>query len=280
MARKELVIGCALIGAFGGALFGYAITRVGTWGVVAALTVCTAVSATLLGWFLARRADDALVVGGRATAMSFVAGAFNGVLLVIPMSLVGRHVAASLGMALAAAVAGTLAAIPFAPAIIVVAMTAAYADARTDSIAGRSQGRRVVRNALACVAVAGALIGRRAQDPLAAHVPLYVAGGAALLLFAIVALELYALGTLPAQPSVGWEPAPDGVELDHVVDYGVGVFVTIRRASGDGYRDAPITVDARRGDRANARALLRASLRGHAVASAVATLATLATLAH
>lgn len=272
MARRELVVACTLIGALGGALFGYALVRSGERShLIASLTVCTALSATLLGWFLARRTDGATLVGGRAVWASFVAGAFNGVLMIVPVGMFGHVGAGGLGAIAAAAIFGTICAIPFAPAIIVVAMTAAYADARADSIAARSQGRRVVRNAVVCLASAAALFGvLRAER--AARVPLFVSASALAVLAIAIALELHALRRV-APPSGSWEPAPDGVRVDETLDYGVGHDLWIRRAHDETYREPAAALEVHRGDRRRARAVIVASLRGHGLASAGALLA-------
>jgi len=272
VARRELVVACTLIGALGGALFGFALVRSGDRShLIASLTVCTALSATLLGWFLARRIDDAIVVGGRAVWASFVAGAFNGVLMIVPVGMFGHLGSAGVEAALAAAIFGTICAIPFAPAIIVVAMTAAYADARADSIAARSQGRRVLRNAVVCLASAAGLFGALRAER-AAHVPLFVSATALGVIAIVIALELHALRRL-APRAGSWEPAPDGIRVDETLDYGVGLELWIRRAHDETYREVAAAIEVHRGDRERARGLIVDSLRGHGLASAGTLLA-------
>jgi hypothetical protein len=278
MARRELVIACGLIGAFGGLLLGYVFARTGGfrhwhWNLVVAPTVCTAISATALGAFLARPAA-AMVVGGRAAWASFLAGSFNGVLMVVPVSLFEPHGPASAALLLPAALFGAVCALPFAPAIVVVAMTAAYADARVDSIAARSQGRRVVRNALVCAGAAAALIGRRAEDPWFVHLPLYVLGLAVFAVLAFAIVELVAIRALGRLDAGSWEPVADGVPIADAVDYGVGFGTRVRRAHDETYRASARVIEARRGDAARAIEVLRETLRGHAVAASACAAAT------
>ena len=98
MARRELVAACALIGAFGGALFAFVMARsdAHAWGLVVGLALSTTLSATLLGLFLARSKCDAIEVGGRAVWGSLVAGAANGAVIVLALWMLGTFPRAEL----------------------------------------------------------------------------------------------------------------------------------------------------------------------------------------
>ncbi len=276
MARRELVIACALIGAFGGAMFGFVFARNGSgwqhwqWGVVVALTASTAISATLLGVFLARGGDAPAIASGRAAWASFVAGSFNGVLMVFAMA-VQRDVSSHenlLGLLFGAAIVGVFCAIPFAPALIVVTATAASSDARARSVAARAQGRSVIRNAMLCLAVAAAFIVPNPRAPLAVHVPAYVmalAIAAAIVLFAID-LAVYRALRLDDGP---WEPAPHDISAERTIDYGLGFDLVMRRAHDETYRERVRAIELRRGSVDRARAVVASAMRGHAIAAVV-----------
>jgi hypothetical protein len=274
VARRELIAACALIGGLGGALFGYMLARTGVWSgwhwnLVVALTICTTISATLLGWFLARP-GDAIALGARAAWATFVAGSLNGGLMAIATAFTerGAHGEQLFLLLCAAAVFGALCAIPFAPAIIITAMTAGYADARQGSIAAQSQGGRVLRNAMVCLAIAAVLITKRTRDPLAVHLPAYVMFVALALFVVLCAIELRARRALRPTNDAAWEPAADAPTDERVIDYGVGHGVALLRAHDETYRAAIGVTEVRRGDREAARTIVNASLRGHAIAAA------------
>lgn len=285
MARDELVGACALIGALGGALFGFVFARSGTdwqywqWGLVLTLTVCTTISATLLGLFLARRGGGVSVAGGRAAWASFVAGGFNGVLMALAMTLTkGSPAHAGLiELTIAAAIFGTVCAIPFAPAIIVATTTAAATDTRPQSIAARSQGRRVLRNAMVCLAAAGVCVTPDRRAPLAAHLPAYVmtiALAAAIGLLVIDAVVRRAL----RPDDHAWEPAAEGMTADRTLDYGIGLELLMRRAHDETYRAGVRATELRRGNADRARAIVEGSMRGHAIAAFAVAAALIVTI--
>jgi hypothetical protein len=285
MARRELIAAYAMLGALGGALFGYGLQRPhtyrGAWDLILALTVCTAISATLLGIVLTRKPlSDAHVAGSRATALSFVFGALNGVLMVVAMALAkGSPGGLVIGIALFGAMFGGVCALPFIPATVAVAVTAARATGRAGSIAGEAQRRRVLRVAALCLAIASITVPPRASTSLWLHVPLHVTNICLALIVALLFVELAAASTLRKTTLVGFEPAAFPVDTRAHVDFGLGNEMLIRRAHDETYRADVGVAAVVRGDRAWAIETVNASLRGHAIAAGIATASLVAQLA-
>ena len=264
MARKELIAACALIGALGGALFGATVAPPhhsyrGSWEAVIGFALCTALSATLLGFVLARRpAPDTFDAVTRAVGFSFVFGALNAALMVASMSILhGRPSGGAVFMVIAiAAVVGAICAVPFIPAIIAVAVTAHDATARGDSIAEHAQRRRVLRVAAMSLALAG-LVVPVSRIPIRFRVPAYVTGLALLILATLLAIELAA-----------WRSLRHANQTS--IDYGVGDELIVTRAYDETYRCDAVVASVVKGSRETARAIAGHSLRGHAIALAIA----------
>ncbi len=278
MARRELIAACGLIGALGGALFGYALQRPhtyrGSWDLVLALTGCTAISATLLGIALTRTPlADAHRAGARATALSFAFGALNGVLMVAAMALLkGAPGTVLIGIALFAAMFGGVCALPFIPAMVAVAVTAARVTARPGSIADAAQRRRILRVAALSLAIASALLPRRGTTSIWLHLPMHVANVALALIVALLFAELAALARLK-KSALGPEWEPSTIDAPPDVDFGLGSERFIRRAHDETYRHELGVSAIVHGDRDRALDAVRTSLRGHSLAGGIAALA-------
>lgn len=287
MARRELVAACGLIGALGGALFGYGLARPlhsyrGSWDMVLALTICTAISGTLLGLSLGRRPfSDAHQAGARATAHSFLFGGVNGALMVVAMAFFKGSIPGveTVMVLFFAAMFGGVCSIPFIPAMAAVAVAASRVDARPGSIAEAAQRRRIVRVAALCLSVAAIVLPARHGLPIWKHLPIHVTNLALAGIVALVAVELAVLASLRRR-KFGPEWVT-GVSNDAPpsIDFGVGTEVLIRRASDETYRTDAIAAEVVRGDRERAMGIVKGSLRGHLIAAAVAALSLFAQLA-
>lgn len=282
MARRELIIACGLLGALGGALFGYGLQSPrsyrGSWDVIVALTVCTAISATLLGVMLARGpVGDAHQAGSRATALSFAFGALNGVLMVAAMSICkGSPGGLVLGIALFAALFGAVCALLFIPAVVAVSVAASRVTARPGSVADGAQRRRVLRVAALCLAIAAVVLPRGSRS-IWLHVPLHVTNLALALIVAVTAVELSAwLRLQQARLGPEWEPSTTDAPPD--VDFGLGSERFVRRAHDETYRTEVAIGAVVHGDHARALDAVRTSLRGHALGAGVAAASLLAQL--
>lgn len=287
MARRQLLAAYALIGALGGALFGYGFARPlhtyrESWEFVLALAACTALSATLLGLCVTRTpTDDAHVAGSRATAWSFFFGAFNGVLLVVVTSVAkGSPGGLFIGIALGAAIVGGVCSLPFIPAMVAVAVTAARATGRMGSIAGDAQRRRVLRVAALCLAIASIVLPPRPSTSLWLHVPLHVTNIALAIIVALLFVELAAAASL-RKSALGpeWEPSEAKTDAPTELDFGLGNDVFIQRAHDETYRRDLAVRAVIRGDRARAIDTVRTSLRGHVIAAGIAAASLVAQLA-
>lgn len=269
MARRDLIVACGLIGALGGGLFGYAIGRPynayrHSWDFVLALSLCTALSASLLGHFLAKVKGDAHAAGMRATWLSFVFGAFNGVLMTFATSFLhgAPNATEILFVIFIAAIFGGVCAIPFIPAIVAVAISAARVNARKDSVAEAAQRRKILRTAALALALASALI-PESRVPLHFHLPLHVTNVAIAIIVALIVSEVSLLRALR-------EAAPQ-----RSMDYGLGG-ETVTLADADETYRKPVTVHAViHGDRARALETARVAMRGHLIAVGVAALSML-----
>jgi len=266
MAR---VIGAyAAIGAFGGALFGYAVARSHSkwtywqWEAVFVLSACTLISATLLGALVDRRGrgGHAKLVVGWAT---FAAGAFNGALVLVAEALMhGDLRAPKLEMVIVALVAGAVAAIPFFPATLAVAAVADAVTGRADSLAESSQARGTYRAVAISASVATMLMPAHADHSLLVHVPLWIAGAAALSLVLLLALERRTSSRIAlARPTARWERhdvVPTlAIEtgLAQLVDHGVGDEVWAHTRNDSTYRAPAGPIAVIRGDPNAARVI-------------------------
>jgi hypothetical protein len=281
MARREVVASCGLIGALGGALFGYAIMRPhytyrGSWDFVLALTVCTAISGTLLGLFLRTERADAHAAGMRATWLSFVFGGLNGALMILAMSFLkgaprGGDAIFIIGFA---AIFGGVCSIPFIPAIAAVAVMATKVDGRPNTIVEGAQRRRVLRVALMSLAIAAAFVPRSERVPFHLHLPMVVIGVAVVSTVILIVIDLFALDALRGS-SIDGDLEPASREVVPDIDFGVGGERLMVRAYDSTYRADVVPSVVVYGSRAEALARVEKTLRGHAIALGV-TVAALA----
>ncbi|MBI2388269.1 MAG: hypothetical protein HYV09_01520 [Deltaproteobacteria bacterium] len=287
-ARGELIASCAAIGALGGALFGWLFARplptwpYWTWEPVATFGVATAISATLLGWVLSRATTTPREAMMRGALSTMAAGAFNGALLVVYSQLFQTRDPlhfGTLGLLVVATLGGAVFAIPFVPAVVSVAISAARVQARRATIAGGSQRRRVVRAAVTSLALAAMFIPLNRLVPWFALLPVDVAVFALVVTVGLVLLDVNAARVLArATRGPDWVPAPRVPDGAAMLDFGIGDELWVRRVNDETYRAAAKVPLAQRGDAFMARAVVRDTLRGHAVAAAlcVASLAVLA----
>jgi len=286
MAPRDLVIACSVIGALGGAMFGSLFSTPGYrtpwhgWESVFAIGIPTTVSATLLGLALANRAlgRTAWTAVGQAIAFSFVAGGLNGVLVLATMAVAKGSPSLDLrvlAIASAACGFGMLCAIPFVPAIAAATVSAARVHARTGSMAEASQRRRIARTVAVSLAIAAALVPAR-HGP----VSMTIAVSAFFVTLLLTAVDAFALGRVRALvTSCGWERAESEPEAATIVDFGIGSEIWFRRREDETYRSTSTARELRRGDPLLMRSVATDSLRGHAIAAAVAFAAVIVKLA-
>lgn len=275
MAPRALIVACGLLGALGGALFGFGMERPGTargsWELVLALAVSTAISATALGAVLARRVTaDVHRAGGRATAFSFLFGALNGMLTMATMTAL-HGPPPGLAVAFFAAIFGGVCSLPFIPAIVAVTIAAGRVSARRGSVAEGAQLRRIPRVAALCLAIASVVLPPKASISLWLHLPLHVTNIALAVILGLLFAELAAAHSLRKE-SLGpaWELAARPPNTQPRLDFGLGAEVYVCRAHDATYRDDGGVRDIIIGDRARAIDTVRTSLRGHAIAAAIA----------